>query len=162
VVFLSMTRARMVATLDRFPAEGDLDVAVSLADWLELRVDRAGEIDPASLRSRFHGPLLYTIGDLDLSTQKRRRMLRRAGECWDSVSIGIGACAEQVLDDIPVEKRVLVWRGGARSVDDLRDVVARLTAVPARLYIVELTAATVAEQLPVLELLHAEQRDDLV
>jgi len=157
-----MARARMVATLDRFPSEDELEAAAALADWLEVRVDRAGEIDPAWLRARFRGPLLYTIGDLVLPAAERRRMLRRAAQSWDLVSIGIGDCTGRVLEDIPAEKRVLVWRGAAASLDDLRDVVARLTATAARLYVVELIATNVAEQLLAIELLQAEQRDDLV
>ncbi len=158
-----MAHAAVVATVDRFPVtDDDLSDVSSIASILELRADRAGEVDPVWLRARFHGELLYTAGATTCTVRERRELLRRAAASWDLVTLEQGDLVDSVLREIPPHKRVITWRGPSSDIDELRHRLRHLTATPARLYVLEVVPKTVAGQLHPLALLHAEQRTDVI
>jgi len=56
-------RETMVASLTEPPSAGGEEIArlAGVAGWLEVRADLVGDLDPAWLRDRFPGRLLYTL-----------------------------------------------------------------------------------------------------
>lgn len=158
-----MAHATVVATIDRFPlTEDDLAAVAPIASILELRADRAGEVDPDWLRGHFKGEVLYTAGATTCTVRERRQRLRDAAASWDLVTLEPGDLVESVLRAIPPEKRIIAWRGAAAEPDELRHRLRHLTATPARLYVLEVAPKTVADQLHPLLLLHEEKRPDVV
>jgi len=158
-----MTHALLVATTHRFPVlDDEIAAAGAIAGWLELRADLTGDVEAASLRAHFNGPLLYTIGTTTYSRRERRRRLREAASSWDLVTLESDDLVDSVLRAIPPEKRVVAWRGSVSTLDELRDHLHRLSATSARLYVLEVNARTMSEHLLPIELLHVEKRNDVV
>ncbi|HEX2163911.1 MAG TPA: type I 3-dehydroquinate dehydratase [Thermoanaerobaculia bacterium] len=67
-----------------------------------------------------------------------------------------------LLAALPPARRVVAHHGAAADRDELAHRLARLTATPAALYRLSIDAASPADALPVLALLSAAGRDDLV
>ena len=78
-------RALLVASLTEPPAADGRDLAAlgESADWLEVRADLVGDLDPDWLRTHFPGKLLYTLrssfegGAFEGSREARLRRHRR-------------------------------------------------------------------------------------
>ncbi|HWW62805.1 MAG TPA: hypothetical protein VN181_15635 [Thermoanaerobaculia bacterium] len=129
-------KATVVAVLDRRPvSDAALAAASGVADWLELRVDRAGEIDAAWLRERFAGALLYTH-----APGANRETILRAARDFDFITLDEHDLVPAILDVIEPSRRVIRCR----------------TNVEAKLHRLELD-----DELTALQLLAAERRDDL-
>ena len=58
-----MAHASLIATLLDSPSPDGADLAAlpDAVEWLEVRGDRVGDIDPEWLRSHFKGRLLYAL-----------------------------------------------------------------------------------------------------
>ena len=58
-----MAHASLIATLLDPPSSdgAELSALPASVEWLEVRADRVGDIDPEWLRSRFRGRLLYSF-----------------------------------------------------------------------------------------------------
>lgn len=154
-----MRKATIVAMLDRRPvSDAALTAASEMADWLELRVDRAGEIDASWLRERFAGPLLYTpAGD----PSARREALLRAARDFDFITLEAEDLSASILDAIPPSRRVIRCRTAAAGVETLRCSLASMTCVEARLYRLEIDARREGDELGALQVLAGQQRDDV-
>ncbi len=149
--------ASLVVTVGRRP-EG-LAFLTPAPDWVELRADHAGDVDAANLRSLSPATLLYTLRGV---AENRRERLLRAASTFDLIDL---ECAD--LDDtlllqrIRPERRVITWRGRARTMNDLDAALRAVQRVPARLYRLEVEAPRCSETLLPMALLKREQRPDL-
>jgi 3-dehydroquinate dehydratase/shikimate dehydrogenase len=168
VSVLTATAATLVASLTTVPVEG---FAAGLAgvEWLEVRADMAGDLDPAALRRQFPGKLLYTLrsraegGVFEGSPERRKRRLLEAARVYDRVDLEAARdLAPDLLDAIAAERRLISWHGPACDLGTLEDCFARMAAVEAALYKLVPTAAQPGEELPPLLLLAALSRRDVV
>ncbi|HSY51075.1 MAG TPA: type I 3-dehydroquinate dehydratase [Thermoanaerobaculia bacterium] len=128
-------------------------------DWIELRADAAGDVDAAQLRSRTPATLLYTLrGVID----ERRERLLRAASAFDLIDLERSDLDDMMLlQRIRPERRVITWRGRARTMDDLDDALRAIRRVPARLYRIEVETPRCSETLWPMALLKREQGKDL-
>src|ERR1044072_2288457 len=146
----------LIATLFDPPSPdgAELTALPDSVDWLELRADRTGDIDPAWLRDHFKGRLLYSFkGDTE--------RLKRAAEFYDRVELETDA-SEELLRAVPVEKRLLSWYGRATDLSQLNDRFAQLSSVPAAAYKIVTTAETITEEFLPLSLLKSLNRTDTI
>ena len=163
-----MRRATLVATLTAAPPPGALEALPAGVDWLEVRADLAGELDPEELRRRFPGRLLYTLrsaaewGSFAGPVSVRRERLRQAVERYDRVDLEAARdLAPELLREIPAERRLVSWHGPAAALPELEATLARVLSAPAALYKLVVAANQPGEALRPLELLLHARRDDL-
>src|SRR6185436_13427888 len=100
----------LIATLFDPPSPdgAELTALPDSVDWLEVRADRTGDIDPQWLRDHFKGRLLYSFRE----TLNRSERLKTAAEFFDQVELEIDTdVSEELLRAVPVEKRLLSWYG---------------------------------------------------
>lgn len=157
-----MADAILVATLEttRLPVEAQLALMPASVSWVEVRGDRVGDLEPAAWRRAFAGQWLYTLGG---PAPARRHRLRRAAERYDLVTLeSPHDLRPEVLDAVPPERRLLLWRGPAHDLADLRAHFDAMAAVPARCYKLVVEARDVTDGLLPLQLLQALGRDDVV
>ncbi len=165
-----MTRATLVASLTEPPADDGQALAAlaAVADWLEVRADLVGDLDPDWLRDRFPGKLLYTLrshaegGAFEGSREKRRRRIVEQGARFDLVDLeGERDLSAEILDSIPADRRLISWHGAAGDVAALGARLAHLSSTPARGYKLVPCAVSAGDELAPLELLVRERRDDV-
>lgn len=149
--------ASLVVTVGHRP-EGAAFLAPA-ADWIELRADAAGDVDAASLRPKTNGLLLYTLRSV---AAERRERLLRAADTFDLIDLERSDLDDTtLLQSIRPERRVITWRGRARTMEDLETAVRLIRRVPARLYRIEAETARCSETMLPMALLKREQRSDL-
>jgi 3-dehydroquinate dehydratase / shikimate dehydrogenase len=135
--------------------------------WLQVRADLAGDISTNWLRGNFPGKLLYTLpsrrGKVNLGGTDRERFDRMtaAAQEYDLVELDADSdLSDEMLAAIPVERRLISWRGAACNVLHLHAIFARLAAVPAHSYCLVTTALKASDGLqPVLFLKALGRRD---
>jgi 3-dehydroquinate dehydratase/shikimate dehydrogenase len=164
-------RASLIATLTTPPGE---DLESSLGgfdgvDWLEVRADLVGDLDPAPLRARFPGRLLYTLrsraegGAFDGSGERRKKRLIEAAARYDWIDLEVVRdLSPEVLKAIPPEKRLISWHGPPTSLPNLKSCFEKMHAVEAPLYKLVPTASQSGEDLAPLLLLDALERRDVI
>ena len=166
-----MKKTTLVATLTSPPsASGDelRGGALGAVEYLEVRADLVGKLDPAWLRDRFPGQLIYTLrsrsegGAFEGGRQSRRRRLAAAAPTYDLVDLeGHRDLFPELLAEVPEEKRLISWHGTSSHLGDLHDRFERLAATPARFYKLVPTAARVGDGLRPLQLLASLKRRDV-
>ena len=130
-------------------------------DWLEVRADRVGDIDPEWLRDHFKGRLLYSFRNG--SSLNRHERLKTAARFYDKTELEIGTdTSEELLELVPVEKRLLSWYGKVNDLSELNDRFTQLSSVPASAYKIVTTAETIAEEFLPLSLLKSLNRTDTI
>jgi len=158
-----MPRPSLIATLFDPPSPdgAELTALPDSVDWLEVRADRTGDIDPEWLRDHFKGRLLYsfrTEGEID-----RYKRLKSAAQFYDRVELEVETDAsEELLRAVPVEKRLLSWYGRVNDLSQLNDRFAQLSSVSAAAYKIVTTAATITEEFLPLSLLKSLNRTDTI
>lgn len=166
-----MIKATLIATLMTPPSAGgeELSALPEAVEWLEVRSDLVGDLDPEWLRRRFGGRLLYALrsraegGDFDGSLDQRHDRLRRAARSFDLIELeGERDFSSQLLAEIPIEKRLVSWHGAASDLSDLKTRFTRLSAVPARLYKLVTQASKCSDELAPLSLLNSLGRSDTI
>jgi 3-dehydroquinate dehydratase/shikimate dehydrogenase len=166
-----MIKATLIATLKTPPSTGgqELTALPGRVDWLEVRADLLGDLDSDWLRSRFGGRLLYSLpgrtgeGNFEGSPDQRHNRLRRAARFYDLVEIeGERDFSPDLLDAIPVEKRLVSWHGPASSFSELEERFTHLSSVPASLYKLVTKAAKGGDELLPLSLLNKLGRSDTI
>jgi 3-dehydroquinate dehydratase/shikimate dehydrogenase len=138
------------------------------AEWLEVRADLLGDLDPAPLRAAFPGKLLYTLrsraegGGFEGTAERRRKRLVEAAGRYDLIDLecerDLGA---EVLRAVAPERRVLSWHGGAVGLHGLQSRFEKMAAHEALLYKMVPAAAQAGEELAPLLLLHQLKRPDV-
>lgn len=160
-----MRNATIVATLDRrLISDEAIAAASSTADWLELRADRAGDVDAGWLRERFSGTLLYTLlshGPCAPAGPERNAALKRAAREFDLVTLEPQDLVPSILKAVPASQRVIVRRTAATDLESLRAKLQGMTRVDARLYRLEVEARHNGDELAPLLLLAELDRDDV-
>ena len=138
-----------------------------LADFLEVRADRVGDLEVASLRERFDGALLYTLrtagegGAFDGDSAERRRRLGAAVAAgYDLIDVELEADGQdtQLLDAVPARQRVVSWHGrfgDPKTCADLERVLDRQLSVDAAHRKIVAAADTTDEALSAVEALIA-------
>jgi 3-dehydroquinate dehydratase/shikimate dehydrogenase len=164
-------RATLVATVTTLPEEGLTPAASDLAevDWLEVRADLVGDLDPARLARHFPGKLLYTLrsraegGAFEGSPERRKRRLLAAASRFDLIDLEAARdLTPEILKAVPAEKRIVSWHGPAAAVEGLKATFERMAAVPAAFYKLVPTAAQPGDELPCLILLESLGRRDVI
>src|ERR1044072_1667154 len=97
----------LIATLFDPPSPdgAELTALPDSVDWLEVRGDRVGDIDPEWLTYRFKGRVLYSCRTETLNRSDR---LKTAAQFYDRIELD---ASEESLVSIPAEKRLLSWYG---------------------------------------------------
>jgi 3-dehydroquinate dehydratase/shikimate dehydrogenase len=158
-----MPQASLIATLFDPPSPdgAELTALPDAVDWLELRADRVGDIDPEWLRDHFKGRLLYAFRNG--SSLNRHERLKTAARFYDRIELEVGTdTSEELLELIPVEKRLLSWYGKVNDLSELDDRFTQLSSVPAAAYKIVTTAGTIAEEFLPLSLLKSLNRTDTI
>jgi 3-dehydroquinate dehydratase/shikimate dehydrogenase len=160
--------ASLVATLTT-PLTPELAAGLEGVEWLEVRADVLGDLDPEPLRRLFPGKLLYTLrshaegGSFEGSQERRKRRLIAAAERYDRVDVeGARDLAPELLTAVPPERRLISWHGPASDAAALEACFGRMAAAEAALYKLVPWAVQPGEALAPLMLLHALQRPDVV
>jgi 3-dehydroquinate dehydratase/shikimate dehydrogenase len=166
-----MRKATLIATLTTPPSPGGQEL-VALPDsveWLEVRSDLAGELDPDWLRDRFGGRLLYSLrsraegGEFEGSQGERRDCLRRAALAFDLVELeGERDFSSELLAEVPAEKRLVSWHGAADTLSELKARFERISNVPAALYRLATRPTSVGAEFVPLSLLRSLGREDTI
>lgn len=160
-----MAHASLIATLLDSPSPDGADLAAlpAAVEWLEVRADRTGDIDPEWLRSHFKGRLLYALRTEDGRDQhgNRAQRLQAAARCYDRVELE-AAVDHELLQSIPSEQRLLSWYGHVNDLATLTEHFEQLASSPAAVYKLVTNAGRIAEEFFPLELLHSLQRDDTI
>ncbi len=164
-----MAKATLVATLTTPPSQGgeELTVLSQSVQWLEVRADLLGDIDPDRLRHHFPGQLLYSLrsraegGQFEGSSRQRRDRLLRAARQYDLIDLeGERDLLPELLAAISPYKRLISWHGHLLDAEELSARFERLSTVEARLYKLILKAARVGDELAPLRLLRSLGRSD--
>lgn len=146
------------ATLRRLPAD---------VTGVMIRADLVGDVDPERLRRHGSGELIYALrstsrgGHGPDSIDERRSRLLSAADRFDVVELEApGDLTAELLARVPAHRRWISWygSGGAR---DLRERLASMTRVPARLYVLAPAATTFDEVLAPLRLVARLGRRDV-
>jgi len=157
-----MARVSLIATLLDSPSLDGADLAAlpESVEWLEVRADRVGDIDPEWLRNHFKGRLLYALRTDDGRDQfgNRAQRLQAAARFYDRIELEI----TDRLDLIPPEQRLLSWYGHVNDLSTLTERFEQLASVPAAVYKLVTNARSVAEEFLPLFLLNSLKRDDTI
>lgn len=160
-----MAHASLIATLFEPPSLDGADLAAlpDSVEWLEVRADRVGDIDPEWLRSHFKGRLLYALRTEDGRDQfsNRTQRLQTAARFYDRIELE-AATDQTLLELIPSDQRLLSWYGPVNDLSTLTERFEQLASVPAAVYkLVTNTTAIAAEFVP-LALLNSLKRTDTI
>ncbi|MEM9557290.1 MAG: type I 3-dehydroquinate dehydratase [Acidobacteriota bacterium] len=167
-----MRETTLVATLTEPPStDGDelRDLPAGVG-WLEVRGDLVGELDPAWLRERFAGGLIYTLrskaegGAFEGGQRARRRRLgTAAGQGYDLIDLEAARdLQDEMLAEIEPSRRLISWHGPATHLTGLKQRFAELARHEARFYKMIPHAAQSGDEIRALELLFDLRRTDLV
>lgn len=158
-----MTRPLLIATLLDPPSADGADLAAlpSTVEWLEVRADLVGDIDPDWLRNYFRGRLLYSLRSPEILNRQQR--LERAARFYDRIELEADHDhSADLLDLIPPAKRLVSWYGSVKSLSELRNRFEQVLSVPAHVYKLLTHATTIAEEFLPLSLLHSLRRSDTI
>lgn len=160
-----MARVSLIATLLDSPSADGADLAAlpESVEWLEVRADRVGDIDPEWLRNHFKGRLLYALRTQDGRDQfgNRAQRLQTAARFYDRVELE-AATDQERLQLIPPEQRLLSWYGEVNDLSTLTERFEQLASVPAAVYKLVMNTASMADEFLPLALLNALKRDDTI
>ena len=158
----SAVAAALVATLGESPATtaavGRLPEGVS---WLQVRADLVGDVPAAWLREAFGGRLLYTLGGEAEAPDRGERLIAAADQGYDLVELDAERDIRgDLLARIPLEQRLICWRGTAVDASELTSTFRRLARIEARSYLLIVQARRASDGLaPLLFLRSAGRRD---
>src|SRR6185369_8929384 len=158
-----MAHASLIATLLDPPSADGADLAAlsDAVEWLEVRADRVGDIEPEWLRSHFKGRLLYALRSEDGELANRAQRLQAAARAYDRVELEV-AVDQELLPSIPTEQRLLSSYGHVNDISTLTERFEHLASVPAALYKIVTNAASIAEEFLPLTLPRSLKRDDTI
>ncbi|HEY3040370.1 MAG TPA: type I 3-dehydroquinate dehydratase [Pyrinomonadaceae bacterium] len=165
-----MPKASLIATLKHHPSPNgkELIALPNSVEWLEVRADLVGDLDPAWLRDHFKGRLLFTLrskdegGNNSDSLPDRHRRLETAAHVYDRVELESRDLSQKLLAQIPIEKRLISWHGPANDLPELQTRFARLSSTPASLYKLVTMATKIRDEFGPLSLLKSLARTDTI
>lgn len=166
-----MTQAILVATLMAPPTvDGEeLSSLPKTVNWLEVRADLTGDINPDWLRLRFDGKLIYTLrsktegGNFIDSVEQRQQRFLEIGKYYDLVELeGDRDLLPEILDAIPPHKRLISWQGPATDCLTLKQRLEGFSATPAHAYKLVSMGSHPGDELAALSLLKLVNRSDLI
>jgi 3-dehydroquinate dehydratase/shikimate dehydrogenase len=166
-----MIKAALIGTLmtPPSPSGAELTGLPPAVDWLEVRADLVGDVDPDWLRSHFKGRLLYSLrsseagGDSSDSLSQRHRRLATAALKYDRVELEADRdLSPALLSEIPSEQRLISWHGPAGDLSELRERFARMSSVPAGLYKLVSHSERISDEFTPLLLLKELGRSDTI
>jgi 3-dehydroquinate dehydratase/shikimate dehydrogenase len=105
-----MPTASLIATLFEPPSPDgtELTALPDAVEWLEVRADRVGEVDPEWLRDHFKGQLLYSFRSENGGALNRSERLKTATRFYDRIELEVETdVSEDLLAVVPVEKRLI-------------------------------------------------------
>jgi 3-dehydroquinate dehydratase/shikimate dehydrogenase len=158
-----MAHASLIATLMDPPSPdgAELSALPDSVEWLEVRADRLGDIDPDWLRNYFRGRLLYSLKTHE--GPDRRERLEKAARRYDRIELDAGLdLSEDLLQQIPPEKRLISWYGKVDELTELSNRFEQLSTVPASIYKLVTTATSITEEFLPLSLLKSLNRTDTI
>lgn len=161
----------VVATLAHRPdnASAPLAALTPEVQFVEVRADLIGDVEPSWLRGGFPGGLIYTLrseaeggGCADTRDLRRQRLIA-AADHYDFVDLEAERDLHpEVLDRIPPQRRILSWQGPVTDLPALRRRLEAITSVDAHLYRLAPKADTLAQALVPLQLLKSVHRGDVM
>lgn len=157
-----MTEASLIASLLAQPSPDGVELTTLPASvqWLEVRADLVGELDPDWLRDHFPGRLIYSLRTQESNRQER---LINAAAHYDRIELDADHdCTSGVLNHVPQEKRLVSWYGQVSNPSDLRDRFDQVSSTPAGLYKIVTNAETISEEFLPLWLLKSLRRSDTI
>ncbi len=166
-----MTQASLIATLAAPPSPTGVELTVlpDSVEWLEVRSDLVGDLNPEWLRNHFKGRLLYALrsqdegGQFTDSIPNRHRRLKAAAPFYDRVELeGNTDFSPDLLSQISFQKRCASWHGPVSDLADLKTRFEQLSSVPAAVYKVETRATKISDEFIPLSLLKALGRSDTI
>lgn len=166
-----MIKASLIASLlsPPHPSGKELRAVPESVDWLEVRSDLVGDLDPEWLRSHFKGRLLYALrsqeegGHCTDSLEQRHHRLAAAARHYDRVELEASRdFSPELLAQITPEKRCVSWHGAACDLSELKTRFEQVSSIPAALYKLVTTAARMKDEFTPLALLKALGRSDTI
>lgn len=151
------------------PQGAELNALAQSVEWLEVRADLVGDINPEWLRNHFSGNLLYTLcgrdegGRSEGGSEERRRRLLEAAQYYDLIHLDADKdLASELLDRIPPHRRLISWSGAATGFRELGDRIREISSTPARLYKLSPAANNASDGLAPLIALRTINRKDVI
>lgn len=166
-----MTKVSLIASLiaPPSPSGAELTALPNSVEWLEVRSDLVGDLNPEWLRNHFRGRLLYVLrsqdegGNCSDSLAQRHQRLELAARVYDRVELeGSRDLSQKLLTQIPVEKRLVSWHGYVNNLSELQARFKQLSSAPASVYKLVTTAARISDEFTPLSLLKSLGRTDTV
>ena len=166
-----MTQATLIATLAAPPSAtgAELTALPDSVQWLEIRADLVGDLNPEWLRSHFKGRLQYALrsqdegGQCSDSLAQRHQRLETAARVYDRVELeGDRDLSHELLTRISFEKRLISWHGHASDLSDLQTRFRQLSAVAASAYKLVTAAMRIGDEITPLFLLKSLGRSDTI
>jgi 3-dehydroquinate dehydratase/shikimate dehydrogenase len=157
-----MNQTSLIATLLAPPSPNgaELTSLPESVQWLEVRADIVGDVDPDWLRNHFSGRLIYSFAENSVDREDR---LITAAATYDRVELDADRdLTSEVLGHVPQEKRIVAWQGHVTNSSELREQFDRLSAAPAALYKIVTKSERIAEEFLPLWLLKSLRRTDTV
>ncbi len=163
--------AILVAMLTKRPSRSGVELSLlsAAAQWLEVRADVTGDIDPTQLRHHFRGCLLYTLhstgegGGSAATPMNRQSRLLQAAKHYDLIALeGERDLTPPLLDAIPPHQRLITWHGPPTDHTALLARFHHLASTPAAFYRLIPQAERPEDALAPLIFLHAVHRSDVV
>ncbi|MEP6819850.1 MAG: type I 3-dehydroquinate dehydratase [bacterium] len=166
-----MIKAALIATLMTPPSPSGVELAAlpDSIDWLEVRADLVGDINPDWLRAHFKGRLLYALrsreegGEALESLSERHRRLQNAALHYDRVELEANKdFSAELLTRIAAEQRLISWYGPACDLSELKVRFAQLCLVPATNYKMISRCERISDEFTPLSLLKSLSRSDTI
>jgi 3-dehydroquinate dehydratase/shikimate dehydrogenase len=166
-----MARASIIAELTAIPsADGrELRAIAQAAEWLEVRADLTGDLDPSWVRNFFPGKLLYSLrskfssGAFEGSEAERASRLLNASRNYDLVELEAESDLRSgLLTGIAAERRLLSWYGPPMGCVELVTNFHRLSSIPSRIYKMVVESRYSEDALNPLCLMKSLKRPDLI
>lgn len=167
---IPVTEVSLIASLTAAPSAtgAELTALPASVGWLEVRADLVGDLDPDWLRRYFKGRLLYSLrgqdagGQFSGSSALRRQRLEAATRYYDRVELEQSDLSSELLDLLPIEKRLISWHGRAKDLSEIKTRFAKLSSVPASVYKLVTTADRINDEFLPLLLLATLKRGDTI
>jgi 3-dehydroquinate dehydratase/shikimate dehydrogenase len=166
-----MARVSIVAELTAVPSlDGrELRAIAHAAEWLEVRADLTGDLNPDWVRNFFPGKLLYSLrstssgGAFEGSETERASRLLKASRNYDLVELEAEIDLQSsLLTGIAPERRMLSWYSQPMGCKELVTNFRRLSSIQSRIYKMVVEGRYSEDALGPLCLMKSLKRPDLI